>query len=98
MKSSGSRFRFPLRCWAPAPLVPVHAQDAKIPQPRPSTPTLKAKLPKEIMTTGELIAVNSGSFPPYEIVSDTRTHEAAQAPISAHAIGEMLGVKMSTNR
>jgi polar amino acid transport system substrate-binding protein len=71
---------------------PVHAQEAKIPTQAVDA-TLKAKLPKEIIDAGELVAVNSGSFPPYEIVSDTRTMSGASADLG-HALGEILGVKM----
>lgn len=52
---------------------------------------LRAKLPEEIKTSNKLISVNSGSFPPYEIVTDTRTLTGASADLT-DAIGQLLGV------
>src|SRR6478752_2199481 len=52
---------------------------------------LRAKLPEEIKTSNKLISVNSGSFPPYEIVTDTRTMTGASADLT-DAIGQLLGV------
>ncbi|HWK47170.1 MAG TPA: ABC transporter substrate-binding protein [Stellaceae bacterium] len=54
---------------------------------------LRVKLPKDILDAGELVSVNSGSFPPYEIVSDTRTVTGASADLSS-ALGQLLGVKI----
>jgi polar amino acid transport system substrate-binding protein len=54
---------------------------------------LRAKLPEEIKTSNKLISVNSGSFPPYEIVTDTRTMIGASADLT-DAIGQLLGVKI----
>ncbi len=54
---------------------------------------LRAMLPKEIVDAGEIVSVNSGSFPPYEIVSDTRTMTGASADL-AEAMGELLGLKV----
>lgn len=71
---------------------PSLAQDAKIPA-QTADAALHAKLPKEIRDAGEMITVNSGSFPPYEIVSDTRSMSGASADL-AHALGEVLGVKV----
>lgn len=53
--------------------------------------SLRAKLPKEILTAGEMTSVNGGSFPPYEIVGDDRSMTGASADLT-HALGELLGV------
>jgi polar amino acid transport system substrate-binding protein len=68
------------------------AQEAKIPT-QTVDQALRAKLPKEILAAGEIVSVNSGSFPPYEIVGDTRTVTGASADLS-QALGELLGVKI----
>jgi polar amino acid transport system substrate-binding protein len=54
---------------------------------------LRAKLPEEIKSANKLISVNSGSFPPYEIVTDTRTMTGASADLT-DAIGQLLGVQI----
>ncbi|WP_246180187.1 ABC transporter substrate-binding protein [Microvirga thermotolerans] len=54
---------------------------------------LRAKLPEEIRASNKLVSVNSGSFPPYEIVTDSRTMTGASADL-ADAIGQLLGVKI----
>ncbi|WP_439651695.1 ABC transporter substrate-binding protein [Microvirga puerhi] len=54
---------------------------------------LRAKLPEEFKTSNKLTSVNSGSFPPYEIVTDTRTMTGASADLT-DAIGQLLGVKI----
>jgi polar amino acid transport system substrate-binding protein len=54
-------------------------------------PELRAKLPKEILDSGELVAVNSGSFPPYEIVANTTTVTGASAELT-DAVGQLLGL------
>ena len=55
---------------------------------------LRAKLPEEIKKTNKLISVNSGSFPPYEIVTDTRSMTGASADLT-DAIGQLLGVTIA---
>lgn len=59
---------------------------------QPLNPALRAKLPKDIVTAGEMTAVNSGSFPPYEIIGD-KTYIGASADFS-DALGQMLGIKI----
>jgi polar amino acid transport system substrate-binding protein len=54
---------------------------------------LRAKLPEDIKTAGKLVSVNSGSFPPYEIVTDNRSVTGASADLT-DAIGQLLGVKI----
>ncbi|NIX76666.1 ABC transporter substrate-binding protein [Microvirga terricola] len=71
---------------------PLYAEEVKIPTQTVDA-ALRAKLPKEILDAGEIISVNNGSFPPYEIVTDTRSLTGASADL-AHAIGEVLGIKM----
>lgn len=51
---------------------------------------LRARLPQEIRDAGKMIAVNNGSFPPYEIVTGTELTGATK-DIST-AIGELLGI------
>ncbi|MGO4573648.1 ABC transporter substrate-binding protein [Microvirga sp. 2TAF3] len=68
------------------------AEEVKIPAQKLDS-ALQAKLPKEILTAGEMISVNSGSFPPYEIVSDTRTMTGASSDLT-DALGQLLGVKI----
>lgn len=54
---------------------------------------LRAKLPKEILEAGELVSVNSGSFPPYEIVGDNRGITGASADLT-EALGALLGLRI----
>ncbi len=54
---------------------------------------LRARLPEAIVKAGEMTSVNSGSFPPYEIVSDTRSMSGASADLAA-ALGGILGIKI----
>lgn len=71
---------------------PAFAQQAGATIPKQTVDeALRARLPADIRATGKMIAVNSGSFPPYEIVSDTRTVTGASADL-AHALGEVLGI------
>lgn len=53
--------------------------------------SLRAKLPPEILSAGEMTSVNGGSFPPYEIVGDDRSMTGASADLT-HALSELLGV------
>lgn len=68
--------------------VPALAQE--IPQQQVDQ-ALRAKLPQEILDAGEIVSVNSGSFPPYEIVGDDRTLTGASADLS-DALGQLLGI------
>jgi polar amino acid transport system substrate-binding protein len=61
--------------------------------PQKVSQELRARLPEEIKASNKLISVNSGSFPPYEIVTDTRTMTGASADLT-DAIGQLLGVKI----
>ncbi len=54
---------------------------------------LRARLPADILAAGKMVSVNSGSFPPYEIVGDNNTLTGASADIG-QAIGALLGVKV----
>jgi len=76
----------------PASVFAQNTPATQIPQQKVSE-ELRAKLPEEIKTANKLISVNSGSFPPYEIVTDTNAVTGASAEI-ADAIGQMLGVKI----
>ena len=72
----------------------AQAQDASIKLPvHQLNPALRATLPQEIRNAGELVSVNNGSFPPYEIVSGTRTMTGASAELQ-DALGELLGIKI----
>ena len=55
---------------------------------------LRALLPNKIKSSGELVSVNSGSFPPYVIVgSDKKTTGASSDLLTA--LGQLWGVKIS---
>jgi len=51
---------------------------------------LRARLPQEILDAGRMVAVNNGSFPPYEIVTGTELSGATKD--ISDAIGEILGI------
>lgn len=68
------------------------AQEATIPEQKLNE-ALHARLPEEFAKAGKMTAVNSGSFPPYEIVTGT-VMTGASADMSK-ALGEVLGVKIS---
>lgn len=53
---------------------------------------LRTKLPKAILDSGHVVVVNTGSFPPYEIVSDNRELSGASADMG-HALGQLLGIE-----
>ncbi|MEK1893198.1 MAG: ABC transporter substrate-binding protein [Rhizobium sp.] len=53
---------------------------------------LHAQLPEAIRTSGKMISVNNGSFPPYEIVTGTEM-SGASADLT-DALGQVLGVKI----
>ncbi|MEO7939625.1 MAG: ABC transporter substrate-binding protein [Burkholderiaceae bacterium] len=71
----------------------VAQQSVKLP-PQTLDAALRAKLPKDILAAGEMTAVNSGSFPPYEIIGDNRSVTGASADL-AEAVGQMLGIKIN---
>lgn len=54
---------------------------------------LRAKLPKAVLDSGKMISVNSGSFPPYEIIGDNHSMTGASAELS-DALGALLGIKI----
>lgn len=54
---------------------------------------LRARLPEAIRSAGKMTAVNSGSFPPYEIVQSPTEVTGASADLG-DAIGELLGIKI----
>jgi polar amino acid transport system substrate-binding protein len=74
---------------------PAFAQSAPAGQipPQKVNEELRAKLPEDVKASKKLISVNSGSFPPYEIVTDTRTMTGASADMT-DAIGQLLGVEI----
>ncbi len=63
--------------------LPVQVMDA----------ALHAKLPQDIQQSGQIISVNNGSFPPYEIATSTHSLDGASADL-AQALGQLLGVKI----
>nr|WP_321457284.1 ABC transporter substrate-binding protein [uncultured Cohaesibacter sp.] len=71
-----------------AGLLPFSAQAAQT-----MNNDLHAKLPAAIQEAGKMVAVNNGSFPPYEFVEGTKL-TGATADLS-HAVGEILGVEIS---
>jgi polar amino acid transport system substrate-binding protein len=66
----------------------VQAQEIKIEVNK----ELHDKLPDAIKTSGKMVSVNNGSFPPYEIVTGTEM-TGASADLT-DAIGQVLGVKI----
>ncbi|MEG3128661.1 ABC transporter substrate-binding protein [Pantoea cypripedii] len=54
---------------------------------------LHDRLPADIKSAGKMIAVNNGSFPPYEIVNGTHSMDGASADLAV-ALGQLLGVKI----
>lgn len=54
---------------------------------------LRAKLPAQIRDSGSLVVVDSGSFPPYEIIQTGKAPEGASADLMK-ALGEMWGVRV----
>lgn len=67
------------------------AEEAKIPE-QSMNEALRARLPEDVAKAGRMVAVNSGSFPPYEIVTGTEM-SGASADMS-DALGQLLGVKI----
>lgn len=53
---------------------------------------LRARLPQDLVTAGKMVAVNSGSFPPYEII-DGANMSGASADMS-EALGQLLGIRI----
>ncbi|MCQ4161828.1 ABC transporter substrate-binding protein [Roseomonas sp. GC11] len=74
-----------------APLA-ARAQEGAIPA-QSVNEALRARLPAEIRQAGELVAVNNGSFPPYEIVINATTMRGASADL-AEAVGQVLGLRL----
>ncbi|WP_445682381.1 ABC transporter substrate-binding protein [Radicibacter daui] len=67
------------------------AEDASLPKLGVNE-ELRARLPEEFRTSGKMVSVNNGSFPPYEIVTGTEM-TGASADMT-DAIGQVLGVKI----
>lgn len=63
--------------------IPTQQVDAK----------LRARLPADILSAGEMTAVNNGSFPPYEIVTGTNSLDGASADM-LKALSELFGIKI----
>lgn len=63
--------------------VPKQKQDDK----------LRAKLPQDVQTSGKLVAVNSGSFPPYQIIQTGADPQGAAADLLT-ALGELWGIQI----
>lgn len=55
---------------------------------------LHDKLPAKIKDSGQIVAVNTGSFPPYTIVGADKTKIDGATGDIATALGQMLGVKI----
>lgn len=60
---------------------------------QPVDQSLRSRLPKAILASGELVSVNSGSFPPYEIIGDDHALTGASAELG-DALGALLGVRI----
>ena len=70
------------------------AEDASLPKLSVNE-ALRARLPEATRTSGKMVSVNSGSFPPYEIVMGTSSVSGASAELTA-AISQLLGVQISS--
>lgn len=73
----------------------AHAAEA-IPEQKVDQP-LHDRLPAAIKTSGKMISVNNGSFPPYEIVNGPHSMDGASADLTV-APGLLLGVKIEHAR
>ncbi|MEZ3499880.1 ABC transporter substrate-binding protein [Pantoea sp. KPR_PJ] len=69
----------------------AHAADA-IPTQQVDQ-ALHDRLPDAVKQAGKMVAVNNGSFPPYEIVNGPHAMDGASADLSS-ALGQLLGVKI----
>jgi len=72
---------------------PTLAQDASLPKLTVNQ-DLRARLPQSILSAGTMVSVNSGSFPPYEIVASATDVTGASAELTK-AIGQLLGVEIT---
>lgn len=72
----------------------AHAQPAAVQIPTQQVDAkLHARLPADILSAGEMTAVNNGSFPPYEIVTGTNSLDGASAD-TLKALSELLGIRI----
>ncbi|TKI04496.1 ABC transporter substrate-binding protein [Martelella alba] len=51
------------------------------------------RLPPDIKSAGKMVAVNNGSFPPYEIVTGPHSLDGASHDLAV-ALGQLLGIKI----
>lgn len=65
---------------------------ASVPQQK-ADKSLAAMLPASVKSAGKIVSVNSGSFPPYEIVGTNGSTRGASADM-LKALGQMWGVKI----
>ncbi len=72
--------------------IPASATENTIPKQQLNE-KLRAMLPESIRERGYIVAVNWGSYPPYEIVMSPTELEGASAEL-ATAFGELFGVEM----
>lgn len=70
----------------------VLAEDVKLPE-QPLNEELRARLPEDIIQAGVINDVNSGSFPPYQIINGDKV-EGAAADMT-EALGQMLGIQIT---
>ena len=70
----------------------AHAQGGAAIPAQTVDPQLRAQLPKDVLASGELVAVNSGSFPPYDIIGDNQALTGASADLET-AVGQLLGIR-----
>lgn len=69
-----------------------NSSSAAVPQQH-EDPQLAAMLPASIKSAGKIVSVNSGSFPPYEIVGTGGDTTGASADLLT-ALGQLWGVKI----
>ena len=83
-------------CSAEDPIVPGQSANpqssASIPAQQVD-PALRDRLPAEIRDKGSLVSVNSGSFPPYEIIQTDGSASGASADLLT-ALGQLWGVEI----
>jgi polar amino acid transport system substrate-binding protein len=68
-------------------------EDVEIPEQEVDK-QLQERLPEDIRESGELVSVNSGSFPPYEIIETGEQPTGASADLLT-AVGELWGIEIT---
>jgi polar amino acid transport system substrate-binding protein len=61
----------------------------------PENAALHAELPASVLSAGSLVAVNTGSFPPYDILASTGGALSGASGELEQALGSLLGIKIT---